>query len=92
MTWYAAKLPDKGAGATRMSIYVEADSEQAARAAISDCKRFSMYDTAAGTVTAIEKDREAIEQAIIMAGGSNEALTADGEILRRSTVAPDRFD
>ncbi|UTF56020.1 hypothetical protein [Natronosalvus rutilus] len=87
MTWYSACFPDKGAGATRMRVYVEGSDEATARETAGACDRFNVYDTTAGTLTPTEKDREQIEASLPKLGGPNEAITADGEVLLRSTVS-----
>lgn len=85
-TWFYTKFLDKGTGATRMSIYVQGATEEDARDIAGDCDRLNVYDTTAGTLTPTEKDRDELEHGLIMPGGPNEAITADGEVLLRSDV------
>lgn len=89
--WYAARFPDKGAGATRMSIYVEGPDEETARETAGGCDRLNAYDTTAGKLTATDRSREEVEAGLVKAGGPNEAITADGDVILRRDVRPDLY-
>ena len=91
-TWYAARFPDKGAGATHGRVYVQAPDEETARAIAGECDRYTVFDATAGTLEPTEHSREAIEERLVMAGGPNEAITAEGDVIRRRDVRPDLFE
>lgn len=86
IAWYRVRFPDAGAGATRIHAFIQADSEEAARAIAGEHEVFAGYDTEGGTVERVGSLWSDIEHAVVRAGGPNMVLGQDGTVTRRSDL------
>lgn len=85
--WFRVRFPDKGAGATRAHGYVQGNSATHARQVAAEHERFNMYDTEKGDVIPVKgADTAEIREKLLLPANPNDALTADGELIRRSDV------
>jgi len=83
MKWFRASIPDKGAGNSGVSIFVEAESESSARKRIRNCSRYSMYDSEKGQLAEVGSF-SLVQNQIMNTTGPNEAINCLGTVLIRN--------
>jgi hypothetical protein len=87
LTWFQARVPDKGAGATRLGLFVQAPSKDRARELIDKSDRYNVYDGASADLHEVDDGWDTVEHGMRMAGGyPNEALGHFGSVTRRSDL------
>lgn len=84
--YYHVRFPDVGAGATRITCYVEGKSESAVRDLAADHPHFREWDSSKGTIHETDlANRKSLENRILDATNPNAAILEDGTVLQRSS-------
>jgi len=83
--YYRVRFPDVGAGATRLTCFVEGESEAAVRELAADHPHFRGWDASKGSVRETNlANRKSLDNRIMDVTNPNAAVLEDGTVLRRS--------